>query len=258
MKTSVFFLLLTLGSFSFAQTLDSVDYTFESSQFRGYYAKPKKITSKTVTVLIVHEWWGLNDYPKQRAMQLAKEGYIAFCIDMYGVGKISDNPKGAMELSSPFYSDPQMAYNHFMAGYNAVINIEGVNANHIAAIGYCFGGAMVLNAAKFGAPVDAVVSFHGGLAGIPVDKEKLKAAVLVCHGADDQFVPQADIDTLQQQMDAAKANYHFISYPHATHAFTNSHSTEVGKKFSIPIAYNKEADEKSWADFKLFLKKHVR
>lgn len=251
-------LALLIGGFSFAQQLDSTDYTIDGKGFRGFYAKPKKITAKTTTILIVHEWWGLNDYPKQRAIQLAKEGYIAFCIDMYGIGKVANNPKDAMTYAGPFYENPEMAYQHFMAGYNAAINIEGVNQERIAAIGYCFGGSMVLNAAKMGAPIDAAISFHGGLAGIPVDKDKLKAAVLVCNGAADKFVPQADIDTLQAQMNAAGANYTFINYADATHAFTNPQSTEVGKKFNMPIAYNAAADKKSWEDFHKFIKANVK
>lgn len=258
MKIFAILSLLFGSSLSFAQQLTPVSYTYEDVNFTGYYAKPKKISAKTITVLIVHEWWGLNDYPKERALQLAEEGFIAFCIDMYGDGQLASDPNGAMKLAGPFYENPDMAYNHFMAGYNAATNIEGVNEHRICAIGYCFGGSMVLNAAKMGAPVDAVVSFHGGLAGIPVDKSKLKAAVLVCNGAADKFVPQADIDTLAAQMKAAGADFTFISYPEATHAFTNKNSTVTGQKYNIPIAYNEAADKKSWIDFKKFIKKKVK
>lgn len=254
------FILLTcfFGSgLTLAQQLDSVTYTFENKEFTGFYAKPLQVTPKTKTILIVHEWWGLNDYPKQRALELAKSGFIAFCIDMYGTGQKAEDPQGAMKLAAPFYENPEMAYNHFMAGYNAAINVNGVNQERMCAIGYCFGGSMVLNAAKMGAPVDAVVSFHGGLAGIPVVKTKLSAAVLVCHGADDKFVPQKDIDTLANQMKKAGADYTFIAYPNATHAFTNKNSTSTGQKYNIPIAYNEAADKKSWADFLKFVKKKV-
>lgn len=241
-----------------AQHLDSVDYKIEGKVHRAFYAKPAVVGARTATVLIVHEWWGLNEYPKQRALQLASEGYIAVCIDMYGVGKMAPDPQTAKALSEPFYKNPEMAYNRFMAGYDAAVKISGVNPEKMVAIGYCFGGAMVLNAAKHGAPVDAVVSFHGGLAGIPVDGEKLTASVLVCHGAADQFVPQTDIDALQRQMNENGEDYTFISYPNATHAFTNPNATETGKQFGLPIEYNEAADLTSWGDFHKFMKQKVR
>lgn len=250
-------LLVVLGGNTIAQQLDSIDYKIGKETFRAYYAKPDVVGPRTITILIVHEWWGLNKYPKDRAKQLAREGFIGVCIDMYGAGKIAANPQEAMALSGPFYKDPDMANDRFMAGYQAALTIEGVNPEKMAAIGYCFGGAMVLNAAKHGAPVDAVVSFHGGLAGIPVDGEKLTAAVLVCHGANDSFVPQSDVDALQKQMNENGEDYTFISYPNATHAFTNPDATANGKQFDLPIEYNEAADLKSWGDFIKFIKKKV-
>lgn len=258
MKNTLLLVALLLTTFSWGQKLDSTLYVVDGESFMGYYAKPKVVTENTKTILIVHEWWGLNDYPKKRALQLAEEGYIAFCIDMYGVGKIADNPKDAQALATPFYQNSQMAYDRFMAGYNRSLRIKGVKKEKMAAIGYCFGGSMVLNAAKMGAPIDAVVSFHGGLAGIPVDKKKLTANILVCNGAADQFVPETDITTFKKQMDASGKPYTFIDYADATHAFTNPASTEVGKKFSIPIAYNAAADQKSWVDFKKFIEEKVQ
>jgi dienelactone hydrolase len=145
-----------------------------------------------------------------------------------------------------------------MAGYKQALKIKGVDSTKMIAIGYCFGGSVVLNAVKMGAPVDAVVSFHGGLAGIPVDKEKLKAAVLVCNGAADSFVSEADIVEFKKQMTEAGADLKFINYADATHAFTNPRSTETGKKFSMPISYNAAADQQSWIDFNKFLTSKVK
>lgn len=241
-----------------AQTIDSVAYTIDGKPFKAFYAKPTKITSNTRTILIVHEWWGLNAYPKTRALKIAEEGNIAFCIDMYGDGKIADNPTDAQALAMPFYVDPALANERFMAGYNEAIKLEGVNKQRIAAIGYCFGGSMVLNAAKMGAPIVVAVSFHGGLAGIPVDKDKLTAAVLVCNGAADTFVPKEDIDMMEKQMKENNEDYTFINYVEALHAFTNPMSTEVGKKFEMPIAYNEAADLKSWKDFTNFLNEKMK
>ncbi|TSJ39069.1 dienelactone hydrolase family protein [Fluviicola chungangensis] len=250
-------LLFTTGT-TFSQVLDSVNYSINGQQFTAFYAKPLNVSKKMKTVLIVHEWWGLNNYPKERALQIAKEGNIGFCIDMYGTGKVAVNPKDAQMLAMPFYKDPDFSYGRFMAGYNQALKIEGVDSSRMIAIGYCFGGSVVLNAAKKGAPVDAVVSFHGNLDGIPVDKSNLKAAILVCNGAADSFVSDESIREFKKQMTEAGADMTFIDYPDATHAFTNPHSTEVGKKFSMPISYNEAADQKSWVDFKKFMKSKVR
>lgn len=258
MKQLILSALLFIAGTGFSQVLDSVKYSINGQSFTAFYAKPVKITKKTKTVLIVHEWWGLNDYPKSRALKIAQEGNIGFCIDMYGTGKIAANPKDAQALATPFYKDSEFSYGRFMAGYHEALKISGVDSSKIAAIGYCFGGAVVLNAAKMGAPVDAVVSFHGGLAGIPVDKSKLKAAVLVCNGAADSFVPETEITEFKKQMAEAGADLTFINYPDATHAFTNPRSTEVGRKFSMPISYNAAADKQSWIDFNKFLKAKVK
>jgi dienelactone hydrolase len=241
-----------------AQQLDSLAYVVDGKPFLGFVAKPAKVTKNTKTILIVHEWWGLNEYPKTRALQLAKEGFIAICIDMYGKSVGADNPNGAGALSGQVYADTAVLLSRFMAGYQAALTVPGVQANKMAAIGYCFGGNVVLNAAKMGAPLDAVVSFHGGLNGAPLKEGRLQAAVLVCNGADDRFVPQTDIDALATEMTNLKGDYTFINYPNSTHAFTNPNSTATGKQFSIPIAYNAEADAKSWADFKAFVKKKVK
>lgn len=257
MKNLIIILLSILSFQSKAQTIDSVNYKIDGKTFKAYYALPTVVSKRTKTVLIVHEWWGLNDYPKQRAIKIAQEGNIAFCIDMYGKGVIADNPEDAQKLAAPFYKDPALSYKHFMAGYNEAIKIKGVDTSKMAAIGYCFGGSIVLNAAKMGAPVDLVVSFHGGLAGIPVDKEKLKASILVCHGADDQFISEEEEAKFKVEMEENTINYTFISYPNSTHAFTNPQSTAVGLKFSIPIAYNEAADIQSWEDFNKALRKMV-
>jgi len=251
------FALFFVSTISFSQSLDSVSYKIGDQSFTAYFAMPKKLNAKTKTVLIVHEWWGLNNYPKMRAQQLAELGMIGFCIDMYGTGKVADNPTDAQAMATPLYKDPQMAFERFMAGYNEAVKLKGVNTDKMAGIGYCFGGSMVLNAAKMGAPLDAVVSFHGGLAGIPVDKDKLKAKVLICNGAADAFVSAEETAAFKKQMDENEIFYQFIDYLDATHAFTNPQSTAVGEKFSMPIEYNEAADKKSWKDFMAFIKKYV-
>jgi dienelactone hydrolase len=125
----------------------------------------------------------------------------------------------------------------------------------MACIGYCFGGSMSLYAAKLGMPFKAVVSFHGGLAGVPAEAGKTTAKILVCHGGADKFISDEEIKTFRQNLDSVKVDYSFISYPGAVHAFSNPQATEMGKKFGIPIEYNEAADKKSWADMTAFFNK---
>ena len=258
MKKIFTVILLSMGISAIAQELKPLNYVVNEKSHTGYYALPSNISSSTKTILIVHEWWGLNDYPKQRAIQLAKEGFIAVCLDMYGTGIIADNPGDAGKLAGDFYASPDLANKTFMAGLNAAQKIKGVQTDKMAAIGYCFGGNIVLNAAKSGATLDAIVSFHGNLTGQALEKNKLKAAILVCNGAADKFVPQTDIENLQNEMKNFKADYTFINYDNSLHAFTNPNSTAVGQKFNIPIAYNEEADKKSYADFLSFITEKVK
>jgi|TARA_R110000737_G_scaffold193486_2_gene214750 dienelactone hydrolase len=258
MKILLLTLVLTFSFWGMSQKLDSVSYEIDGESFTAYYALPKKVNNKTKTILIVHEWWGLNEYPKTRAIQLAKEGMIGFCIDMYGTGKIATGPKEAQTMATPFYQNPEKAYKHFMAGMKEALKIKGVNESKIAAIGYCFGGSMVLNAAKKGAPIDAAISFHGGLAGAPIEPNTKVPAILVCNGAIDKFVPETDIENFKADMEKNKINFLFINYPESTHAFTNPGSTSTGLKFEMPIAYNEAADKKSWKDFKKFVKGNVK
>ena len=183
---------------------------------------------------------------------MAQLGYIAMAVDMYGNGKVADNPTDAGNMATPFYQNPQMAKKRLEAALNELKKHAQTDTSRMAAIGYCFGGSMVLNAAKLGENVKAVVSFHGGLQGVPANKDLLKAKVLVCHGENDSFVPKEPVDAFRKQMDSIGADYTFKSYPGATHAFTNPKATETGKKFNLPIAYNAAADTASWNDMKEF------
>lgn len=233
---------------------DAVDYKSDSANLHGYVTYDANIQGKRPAVIIVHEWWGINDYIRGRAKQLAELGYIAMVVDMYGDNKIGNNPQEANVLATPFYGDPQLAMSRFTAGYNKLKEYAQVDTSNVAAIGYCFGGSIVLNVAKLGAPLNGVVSFHGGLAGVP-PSDKLKAKVLVCHGEDDQFVSPAEVAQFKKSMDSVKADYIFKAYPGATHAFSNPQATEWGKKFNIPIAYNAAADSASWKEMKDFFAK---
>lgn len=231
---------------------ENVTYTVDSSTMDGYVVYDENKQGPRPAVLVVHEWWGMNDYTKMRAKQLAELGYIAMAIDMYGNGKRADNPTDAQNLATPFYQDPQLAKSHFDAALNKLKTYAQVDQNNIGAIGYCFGGGVLLNLARMGEDLKGVVSFHGSLLGTPADKNLLKAKILVCHGNDDKFVPPADVAQFKKQMDSIGADYTFKGYDGATHAFTNPNATAMGQKFNLPIAYNAAADTASWNEMKSF------
>ena len=231
---------------------ENVTYAGDNTTMDGYVVYDANKEGKRPGVLVIHEWWGLNDYLKMRARKLAELGYIAMAIDLYGNGKTADNPDDAGKYAGPFYQKPQMAKARFDAALNKLKSYDQLDTNNIAAIGYCFGGGMVLNMARMGENLRGVVSFHGNLVGVPADKNLLKAKILVCHGADDEFVKPQELAQFKKQMDSVGADYTVKVYPNATHAFTNPAATENGEKFKIPIKYNAQADSASWNDMKEF------
>lgn len=229
-----------------------VSYTSDGLTFKGFVVYDNNIKGKRPAIIVVHEWWGLNDYAKMRARKLAELGYIAMAADMFGNGKTAANPAEAQELATPFYKDQSLVKSRLDAALKKIKEYSQTDQDNIAAIGYCFGGFVVLNYAKLGADLKGVVSFHGGLGGVPVDKTLLKAKILVCHGGSDRFVSQKDLEGLKQKLDSVGADNTFRIYANATHAFTNPDATETGKKFNMPIEYNAEADRDSWNDMKTF------
>jgi dienelactone hydrolase len=233
--------------------VDSLNYTAGNTVLNGFVAYDENLEGPRPIVLVVHEWWGLNDYPRNRAKLLAELGYLAMAVDLFGEGKIANNPEEAQKMAGPFYENPQLAKLRLDAALENIKNYPQADSSRTAAIGYCFGGAVVLNAAKLGSNLDAVVSFHGSLDGVPAKKDLLKSAILVCHGGADNFVPREAVNSFKKNMDSIGANYSFKEYQGATHAFTNPDATETGKKFNMPIAYNPAADSASWEDMKSFL-----
>ncbi len=250
-------LSMSVNSDLSAQTVkeEMVTYSSDGLQFKGFVAYSQNVTGKRPAILIVPEWWGLNDYIKMRARKLAELGYIAMAIDIYGDGKIAANPTEAQELTAPFYKDPKLGKTRLEAALAKLSGYSQTDPQNIAAIGYCFGGFVVLNSAKLGTALKGVVSFHGGLSGVPVRKDLLKAKILVCHGASDKFVSMDDYNTLKRQLDSIGADNTFRVYANATHAFTNPEATRIGKEFNMPIEYNADADRDSWNDMKVFFER---
>jgi dienelactone hydrolase len=236
-----------------------VEYTGDNIVMKGYLASDEKMEGKRPGILIVHEWWGLNDYARKRAKMLADLGYVALAVDMYGEGKQAEHPDDASKFSSEIMKNFDGAKARFQAALNFLKGRPDVDPDRIAAIGYCFGGGVVLNMARQGVDLKAVASFHGGLAAVkPAQPGSVKAKIIVFNGADDTFVPAEQIEAFKKEMTSAGADFRFISYPGAIHSFTNPEADAYAKKFNIRVGYNKEADIKSWNELKKFLKETLK
>ena len=224
-----------------------VTYSANGTVLKGYIAYDDAIKGKRPGVLVVHEWWGHNDYARRRAYMLAKYGYTALALDMYGDGKQAHHPDDAKKFSSEVNQNAQLAKTRFEAALNLLKQEKSVDDDNIGAIGYCFGGSVVLNMARIGEPLKAVASFHGGLSTQqPAEKGKVKARIASFTGEDDPMIPSTQVAAFRQEMEAAGVNYKAVTYPGATHAFTNPAADEYGKKFNLPLAYNATADKDSW------------
>lgn len=233
---------------------ENINYEGDGTTMNGYVVYKDSGQEKRPAVLVVHEWWGLNDYSKYRAKQLADLGYVAMAVDMFGNGQTASDPQGAMKLAGAFYQNPQLIKTRLDAALAKLKTFAQVDTNNIAAIGYCYGGYVVLNAAKLGENLKGVVSFHGNLSGVQPNKDLLKAKLLVLHGEADSLVSQKEITQFKKQMDSIGADYTFKSYPNAQHAFTNPAADSVGKKHNLAVSYNSEADRQSWEEMKGFLR----
>jgi dienelactone hydrolase len=216
----------------------------------GYLAYDDSAKSPQPLVLVVHEWWGLNDYAKGRARQLAEMGYVAFAVDMYGKGVVTSDAQQAGEVAGKLKADRPLMRRRINAALEAAKANPRVDKKRIAAIGYCFGGTVVLELARSGADVAGVVSFHGNLdTPTPADAKNVKAKVLICTGADDKAVPMSQISAFEDEMRLGKVDYRINIYGGAVHSFTNPAS---GDDPSKNVAYNANADKRSWQAMKDF------
>ena len=227
-----------------------VTYDVDGVAMQGYLACPAYPANKQQPrpgILVIHEWWGLDSYIKQRAEMLAALGYCALAVDMYGGGQTAQNPEQAGALMNSILGDMATGTARLKATHQYLQNLPQVDSHKTAAIGYCFGGAMVLHAARIGMDLSAVASFHGALGSFhKPEPGQVTAKVLVCHGADDSLVPAEDIANFKAEMEQAEANYEFIAYPGALHGFSNPQATANGERFGLPLAYDSKTDEQSW------------
>ena len=237
---------------------ETIKYEVGGQPFEGTLSVDDSIKGKRPGVLVVHEWWGHNAYANKRAEMLAKLGYTAFALDMYGTGKVADHPEDAKKFMEATLADMKVAEARFNAALKLLQQHPTVEVGKIAAIGYCFGGGMVLHMAKVNPELAGVVSYHGALgisANIRPVSTPVKAKILVFNGADDPFITKEQIDAFKQDMKNIGADYEFIDYPGVKHGFTNPEADTFAKKFDMPLKYDEKADMDSWNKTQAFFKK---
>lgn len=216
-------------------------------EMRGFLVYDDSLAGRRPGVLVVHEWWGHNTHARNRARKLAEAGYVAFALDMYGDGRQAAHPDDAKKFSSAVFSNLAQARARFEAALAVLKKQPQTDPERIAAIGYCFGGGVVLHMARMGVDLRGVASFHGSIATrTPAQPGKVKASILVLNGADDPFVTPEQITVFKKEMQAAGVDYTFVNYAGARHSFTNPAADDYGKRFGLPLAYNAEADARSW------------
>ena len=250
-------LLCGLGSVAAQAAVQGRDVSYKANgtTLKGYIVYDDSFKGKRPGVLVVHEWWGQNEYARKRARMLAELGYTALAVDMYGNGKMADHPDEANKFASEVSKNMQMSKARFEAGMQLLRKEKTVDARKIAAFGYCFGGSVVLNMARMGENLKGVASFHGSLdSAINVNPGQIKARIVSFTGDDDPMIGAAKVAAFKQEMDRAKANYRVVTYPGAMHAFTNPEADALGKKFNLPLAYNAAADKDSWQQATVFLR----
>ena len=222
-----------------------IEYRQGDTVLKGFIAWDDAVQGKRPGVLVVHEWWGLNDHAKNQARRLAEAGYVGLALDMYGDGKVTTHPQDAQGFVAEVTKDPAVLAARFNAALAQLKQDPHVDTTRLAAVGYCFGGAVVLGMARAGADLAAVVTFHGALATqTPAKPGKVKARILVLAGAADPFVPPEQVEAFKKEMQAAGARFQVVSYPGAKHGFTNPDAASYGMN---QLAYDAAADRESWA-----------
>jgi len=241
---------------------EEVSYSAGDVTMKGYLAYNKLQKGERLGVLVVHEWWGHNEYARKRARMLAEMGYTALAVDMYGDGKQAEHPKDAQKFASQVMGNIEITKARFLAAAQVLENHPTTKAKKIAAIGYCFGGGVVLHMARISFEIGrshdlvlaGVASFHGSLdTKKPAGRGEIRSEILVLNGEADPMVKPEAIEAFKKEMYEAGAKTNVISYPGALHAFTNPDADALGKKFDLPLAYDEEADKDSWGQLTYFL-----
>lgn len=228
----------------------NVEYKDGTQVLQGYLAYDDASKAKRPGVLIAHEWLGLDKYAKMRTEQLAKLGYVAFAADIYGKGIRPTNTTDAGKISGQYKADRGLLRSRIKSGFDVLKNYQFTDSRRIAAIGYCFGGAAVLELARSGQPLNGVVSFHGALDTPDInDAKSIKTKILALHGAEDPYVTTKDVEAFQNEMKLGKVDWRMVTYGDSVHGFTNPNN---GTDKSKGVAYNKNADVRSFKEMQEF------
>jgi dienelactone hydrolase len=225
-----------------------ISYKADDTTLRGFVVYDEAAKGRRPGIILVHEWWGITKHMHNEARRFAQNGYTVLIADMFGEGRTADNPKDAGALAGSVMKNPAAMQSRFNAARAELARHPSVDAAKIAAAGYCFGGTVALNMARAGADLAGVAAFHAGLGTNTPAPKAVRAKILVLNGADDPLVKPDQIEAFKRDMDAARADYRFINYPGAVHAFTNPEATEVGKKFNMPVAYSAKVDKEAKAE----------
>jgi dienelactone hydrolase len=232
-----------------------VEYKTGDTILKGYLAQNSAVKGKRPAVLVVHEWWGHNEYARKRARMLAEQGYVALAVDMYGDGKTAQHPDDAGKFAGEVMKNMSVGEARFNAALDFIKQQPTVDPERIAAIGYCFGGGVVLHMALSGADLKGVVSFHGMLPiDAPAKEGAVKAKVLVFNGEADKMIPPEQVAAFKEKMNKLGVSFRYVGYSGVMHSFTNPDADAFAVKFKLPMAYDKKADKDSWAQTKKFFK----
>jgi len=230
-----------------------VQFSASERRFSNYLAHDPTGTGKRPGLIVLPEWWGLNDYLRRRARELAELGFVAMATDVYGDGREALDSTEAGTLMNGLFADVPSLSERLRAAYDNLRAHPLIDSDRIGAMGYCMGGALSLHMGRIGVPLRGVVSFHGSLGRAhQANKSEFKASVLICHGEADTLVPLEDQVAFRKEMDDLGVDYQFNAYSGAKHGFTNPEATEKGKKFNLPLAYDERTDRQSWEDMKTF------
>ncbi len=233
-----------------------IEYKQGDTPLKGFLAYDDAVKGKRPGVVVVHEWWGHNQHARNQAIRLAKAGYVGFALDMYGNGKVATHPDDAQKFMKEATADGQVVAARFNAAVDLLKKQPQVDAAKIGAIGYCFGGGVVLAMARAGADLGAVATFHGAMpAGPPPAKGKVKAPILIQTGGADPMVPKDKVEAFAKDLKDSGAKVEVITYPNAKHSFTNPDAAKAGMD---GLAYDADADQKSWTELLKFLKQSLK
>lgn len=235
---------------------ENIEYTVNGESFTGYLAYDDSVEEQRPGILLVHEWWGLNDFTREEAERLAAEGYTAFAVDMYGTGTGADNPTDAAAIMNKTIETEGAALARFQAGVDFLNQHPTVKPGEIAAQGYCFGGAVALTMARLGLGLKGVVSFHGTLQSpVTIKPGDVKAQLQVYTGGDDDMIPVEEVASFVNEMQTAGVRFDLTSYPGVKHGFTNPAATGRGEEFGLPLAYNEAAANDAYQSAQAFYRK---